>query len=509
MNGQNPNELNNNTITNGGVLGTTNGPVGPTPMNNGSVSLGAVNQNPTNPTPNPTPNIAGNPIPNPSVMPNVAGTSPVNPTPVTPNIIPNPTAANPNVAPTSPVEPQAPVGPSPMPNQNEVGPSVAPTTEPVARPIPGTEGTPGVNNNLMGNTVGTGVPLGGGNINNFTDAKKTGDIGMVPPTNSEKPKKEKKPMNKTLFVVLIIALIALIAFGVYYLLSISSTKVKLTPKTVTLGVGEALPDKITDYASITKGESKNCSLNVKNVNTAEIGEYNYNITCGKDIYKGKVIVKDVTAPKVNLNIVFRPLGETVKVEDFVNSCTDPSECTTAFVNEETVKNYLTTAGGPYKVEISATDKSNNSITYDGSLYVTEYPVALYYNCSKPSEPVTGYQATKTENDVLPMGRGEDSVYYYQNVSLREYIYVFTSKDEYEEVTKNKESSISFDGNTGTARYDDENLTLTIITDLPKATINSEAAGAPINTFSDFYQLYNNRGYMCSNQSAYPSVSNEN
>ncbi len=416
-------------------------------------------------------------------MPNNVGQATVNPTPVN-------TSATPNIV--------TGAGDVQSPNATSV-------SEPVARPIPGTEGNP--NNNLTGNTVGTGVPLSG-NINNFTDAKKTDNIGMVPPPNNEKPKKEKKPMNKTLFVVIIIVLIALVAFGVYYLLTLSS-KVKLETKEVTVGVGEALSDNIDDYVTVTKGDKSSCKLSTKNVNSGEIGEYTYSVTCGDDVYTGKVIVKDMDAPKVSLNIVFKAVGDTVTVDDFVESCTDSSECKTTFVNEETVKNYLATAGGPYKVEISAVDNSDNSITYDGSLYVTEYPIALYYNCSGTEEQVSSYQATKTINDVLPMGRGTDLNWYYLNVSLREYIYVFTSKDEYEEVTKNKESSISFDGNTGFARYDDDNLTLTIVTDLAKETLNSEAAGAPINTYTDIYQLYTSKGYMCSTQPDYPAGTDEN
>ena len=53
---------------------------------------------------------------------------------------------------------------------------------------------------------------------------------------------------------------------------------------------------------------------------------------------------------------------------------------------------------------------------------------------------------------------------------------------------------------GTAKYDDANKTLTISSDLPLATLNSENNGEfPVN-FSDFRNLYTNKGYQCSNLS---------
>ena len=99
-----------------------------------------------------------------------------------------------NVSPTS-----IPNNPQNIPPQVESLDIMPNHSEPVARPIPGTE-----NINLANN------------INNFTNSNKAENIGVMPPQN-DKPVK-KKTMNKLLFIILIIILIGAVAYGVYYFL---------------------------------------------------------------------------------------------------------------------------------------------------------------------------------------------------------------------------------------------------------------------------------------------------
>ena len=173
MNGQNPN-LNNGT--NNGLNSETLG----------STTLGMAQNTPNvegpNINPTPIPNSGINSIPNATPMPNT-----------TPNVAPQVESLE----------------SAPMP------------TEPVARPIPGTEDM------LTGNTVGVNNNFTpSGNINGFTNSNKVENIGVVPPQNNDN--KKKKPMNKILFIILIIALIGAVAYGVYYFLSVSNNTVKLT-----------------------------------------------------------------------------------------------------------------------------------------------------------------------------------------------------------------------------------------------------------------------------------------
>ena len=324
MNGQNPT---NNQVTQGDT--NTTGGINPSVL--GSVTpqtspqnIGAAGQAPQ-PTPAPTPSpVAQNPTAPvaPTAMPN----QPVNPQPMA----------------------QTPI--SPMQNVEPSGVAQIVSPEPVAQPIPGTSATPYTASSLTGNTVGVGSPTMSQdnlNANGFVEPNKVQNIGQVPPPNNNQTSKpKKKGMNKTLFVVLIIVLIAAVAFGVYYFLS-ASNKTTVSLKEVTVGVGEILSDNINDYATITGGNASSCTLNTRNVNTQEIGTYTFTITCDGEAYNGTVNVSDITAPEVTLNTVYKEINSTATVDEFVASCTDPSECTTTFANENTLTTYLATAGGPY------------------------------------------------------------------------------------------------------------------------------------------------------------------
>ncbi len=449
MNGQNSN-LNNGTNNglNSETLGSTT--LG---MAQNIPNMGQNNINPT-----PTPNVVGNSVPNPMQMPN------------------NPQ----NMA--SSVESLDPVTPS----------------EPVARPIPGTEGT------LTGNTVGANNSFTpSGNINGFTNSNKMENIGIVPPQNNET--KQKKPMSKFLFVILIIALIGAVAFGVYYFLSISNNMVKLTPKTVSIGVGESVPDDIKEYATINKGDASACSVNTRNVDTSTIGEYEATIVCGKESFTTKVIVSDKTAPEVTLNVVFKSLNSATVVEDFVKSCTDPSNCKTSFADETKLKEYLATAGGPYDIVIEAKDDAGNTANYTATLYVTPDPISLFANFTSVEENLTDYKAKKTISDIFPINQ----TLAFQGVARRDYKYVFESAAAYNEVVKDKESTITFDGITGTAKYNDNKYTLEISTDLSLDTLKTENGGEFPTAYQDIQTIYkDSKGYTPSFIRSYPQTENE-
>ena len=429
--------------------------------------------------------------------------------PVTPQPSVTPTPATP-ASPVNPTIQEGPtVAPVQTPNPSPVTPESSPTTleqpvtqEPVAQPIPGTSATPyTAATSLTSNTVGVGTPNVGQdnlNANGFVEPNKVQNIGQVPPSNTPTNNKtNKKGMNKTLFIVLIIVAIVAVAFGVYYFLSISS-KATVNLKEVNIGVGDVVSDNINDYATIS-GDASSCALNTRNINAQAIGTYSFTITCDGEVYEGTANVVDMIAPVVTLNsAVYKAINSTVTVDEFVESCTDPSNCTTSFTNEATVTNYLSTAGGPYSVEITATDDSGNETIYTSNLYVTPYPIRLFKDCESPSSEVSGYQATKTTRDYLPIGYDANNVYSYLGVSQRIYTYVFTDTEEYSSVIGEKPQTITFDGITGQATYDDDNQTITIYTDLSIDTLNSEAGGAFPTTFVEINSYYTNLGYTCSN-----------
>lgn len=458
MNGANPNINNDNSNTNSfgattlntTTLGTVSNVVNP------QVSTGTAVPNPT-PMPNVTPNV-GESINTPTPMPNVTPNVDVTPTPIN-----NVNNINQTVAPS-----------------NEVGPTVSAPT-PIAQPIPGTESQAGINN-LTGNTVGAG------NFNFMgQNPTKPTNIGTVPPANTTT---KKKPMNKIIFIIFIIVLMVGVAFGVYYFLN-KSNSVKLTTKELTIGIGDIVPDDVKSYTSSISGNSSVCSVDNKNVDTTTIGEYKVTIKCKNKTYETKVIVADKEAPKVELSAVFRTVGTSVNVEDFVKSCTDPSNCKTSFKNQDEVNKYLETAGGPYKVEILAEDDNKNQATFTAELYVTSEDVFLYLDCSSSESEVLNYNVKKVTEDIFPIARTD---FAFLNVARRDYVYTFSSEDEYKQVTGNKDNTITFDNVTGLAIYDDENKVLTISTDLSIDQLNSENNGTFPTNYSDILNLYQQKGY---------------
>lgn len=490
MNGQNPNNQINGqggqNIANG-VNPSVLGSVGPTP---------AVNQTPQ-PQVTPNANTVGQ-----NVGTTLGTAQPVNPNPtpaapVTPN---QNIGVTPNVNQPA-AQPINPSGQTTVTPGTEAAPIGNVNSEPVARPIPGTSGTPYQANSLTGNTVGVGTPtLGQDNLNSngFTEPNKVENIGTVPPPNNQATtnQSKKKGMNKTLFVILIIVLIVAVAFGVYYFLNISN-KVTVNVKEVTVGVGETLSDNISDYATISGKDASSCTLNTRNVDTSTLGDYQFTITCGDDQYTGTVKVSDIDAPDVTLNTVYKTINSTVTIDEFVAECTDPSGCTTTFANESTVNSYLATAGGPYTIEINATDDAGNSEVVSAELYVTPYAITFYRSCESPSNEVSGYQATKTVTDFFPMGNDGTGIVHL-GVSQRIYTYVFTNADEYNSVIGDKTQTITFDGITGRAAYNDEDMTLQITTNLSMDTLNTEAGGAYPTTYNDLGTYYTNLSYVCSN-----------
>ena len=143
--------------------------------------------------------------------------------------------------------------------------------------------------------------------------------------------------------------------------------------------------------------------------------------------------------------------------------------------------------------------------YEAEIYVTALPVFAFTTCSSSEEQLNGYQATKVVSDVFPIGRdaeNESEGLKSLEVAKRKYKYVFTSEQEYKNVVGAKESEITFDNITGSAYYDDEALTLYIVTDLSMETLKSENNGEFPLLYSDFQQLYTSKNYTCSNGLSY-------
>ena len=432
----------------------------------------------------------------------VLGNVNLQPTPSVAPVPPTPAEPTPSVAPVPPTPTESTPSVAPVPpTPTEPTPSVAPVpptpTEPVATPIPGTEDSSIPSSNSLGNGIGQEPGISLGTINSQDVAPiNVDDIGAVPP----KQEKQKKPMNKTLFIIIIIVLIAAVAFGVYYYLNLSSNKIKVNVKEVTIGVGETLSDDINTYADITGGKTDNCSLNNTAIKPNEIGNYNFTITCGDDTYSGTVHVVDNEAPIAELNVVYTIIGSSAPtVEDFITSCSDnASECSYSFESEDTIQGYLETAGGPYDVNITITDDVGNKKNISSAMYVAPYEIKTIMSCQSPESSMESYQGKMTINDNLLIGREENVGLVYMGLSRRVYNYTFSNQEDYLNVVGDKPELITFNDITGIASYNDNDNTLSISVDLPQDTINSEAGTTLDTTYSNMKNYYTDLNYSCTN-----------
>lgn len=413
------------------------------------------------------------------------------------SITPN---ANQSITPSSPT-PQV----NSTPNTSNVASSETLTntptpTEAVATPIPGTEN----NSNMPSNSGGIGADPSGITLGNaggtYVEPTKIEDIGAVPP----KQEKPKRPMNKVLFVIIIVVLIAGVAFGLYYYLNMSSNKVNVTLKDVTINLGDTVSDNINDYATVTGGGADSCNLNNNNINANAIGDYNFTIICGDDTYSGTVHVVDKTPPKAQLNVVYKVVGDTtISVDDFIKTCTDSSNCMYSFADEEAVQGYLATPGGPYNIEIKLSDDAKNSKPVNAVLYVAPYDITAITECLSPETSIEGYDGTMTISDNLLIGSSTEGLNY-MGISRRIYTYTFANEEDYLSVIGEKEEVITFNNHTGLASYDDEKYILTISEDLPKSMLDLEAGGTFDASYGGFKTNYyeNTLGYTCTNNTNY-------
>lgn len=337
--------------------------------------------------------------------------------------------------------------------------------------------------NNQDNNVGID-PINNVNVNGFVEPPKKENIGTMPPED----KSPKKVKHKGLFIIFILILMAGVAFGVYYLLKLSKNQIKVVLKeNIVIPLGEKIPVDINEYATITGTESNNCTLITTNINNNKIGKYEYSINCAKKSYSGFVEVKDQTAPKIALKVVYKSLTDNneIKAKDFITSCIDPSECQYKFKDKQQLDKET---GGPYEIDIDVSDNQNNLTSVKGILYVIPYNIRAILAFSSPQEQITNYEGTKFITDEIITAQTDAGIIY-MNVSRREHVYKFTNEKQYHEVIGNKDTTISFDGQTGLASYDDEKLTLKISNDLPKETLNNEVGGEFPTDFPTIKKYY--------------------
>lgn len=469
------------------------------PNNNGNndnglnaVSLGSIEVGGSNPpTPpvesleqpsasvNPVPTVNPTPVDNLNVTPTV---SPVEPAPsvATTTSVPPVVNAEPEVsaANTDVVTPVAPVAP--------VDPIVEEPTvvNPIPDPVPPVSTVnydipQAIDTNMppIFNEIGTVPPIDGGPIPTPT---------MNMNNNVPEPTEKKKgKTNKLIFVIIIVLLIAAVGVGVYIFLNMSNdTPVTptVTLKPVTIEAGSEVSQNIEDYAEFNGIDSSTCTLDTSNITDTTIinNEYSFIITCGEVTYEGSATIVDTTAPQVTLRDVTVQVNNEVGPEDFIVTCDDATKCSYEFVDAEQVNTYIATPAD-YHVEITVRDEAGNEVIVEGTLIVSQEEVPdVYMSCSM-----------NDENIKLGIVAGE-----FNGSVVREYSFTLNETDYNAFKEANEDSvSVTYNNVTGVPSFDDENLTVTLSTNLTMEEYEQEAGAVP-DTYGEALTYFSSSGYSC-------------
>lgn len=329
------------------------------------------------------------------------------------------------------------------------------------------------------------------------------DIGTVPPipdapilTNEEnnKNKRDKKPVNKLIFTLIIVLVMAGVGVAVYVLLGMAKTNggskvAPLTVKEVEIELGSEISTVITDYATFNTISSDNCSLNTSQIGNNLNEEYSFIITCNGINYNGKAKVIDTKAPLVELKEVITNVNGEVKPEDFIQSCDDATECSYEFKNAADVKELLKTVG-IYKnqVIIIVKDTSGNTKEVNASLIVGEESdtANVHLICTKN---------TDTLKEVDKIGILDGNVV---GSIIREYTFSFPNDSLYKAAKGDnlEGSDMTYQDITGKVSFDDTAFKFTITKMLSYEELNAEAGQSLSKSFINISYYFGGKGYGC-------------
>ena len=489
------NNENNNNLNNGFV--------------NSNPDLNGMNNNPNNNVINPMDQVV---IPETAQMENNVVQPAPEVMPVNNGI--NGNTINPNIQNIGGVINPQPVTPvQPMLAQNNV------PVEPVQQSIPnqntidnGNYTAQAVNNMNQNNTgMNVGVPNNGNlgmnpNPQPMPAFDNPNNIGTIPPNNNiAQPinnKKQKKGMNKTLFIILIIGLLGAVGAGVYWYLSLPKTPdVTIETKDITYELNEEISTSVEDYATIKGTNASNCTLNTDKIDTTKIGQYEYTITCGTLEKTGKALVGDTKAPIVSLVTVYKKINDELKPEDFIGICSDTTECKYEFEDESTATTLTSTAGENISVNLIVKDESENEIKVEGKLNVITSGIRAYYECTSKEQNLEDLNATMTLTHSLGIldTNAADGKLAFGNFGTQKVVYKFTDAEQFDNLQKEfKEKGIVTINNIeGIADFDKENMTITMISDIDLSNLKTQYGEESFVSYGTIKPLYETTlGYTC-------------
>lgn len=324
-----------------------------------------------------------------------------------------------------------------------------------------------------------------------TVMQKVDSLDVIPSNNRNKKKLEKGNNNssiikKILFTIVVLALMAVVAYGVYYYLSLG----RKTSKAVVLEnqeiyVGQSLPSSILEYGDFSKVDISKCTLDVLDVNTNEVGTYNYSVMCGEVKYSAKVTVIEKKVFNLATKIVYKNINENITAEEFIES---EEGYTYSLVDD---KSDYEIGLHPIKIKVRNIEGQETEVT--GLLYVLEKSPDFYLTCDS-NEITEDIYATKIIDRFVfdDFGSGIGNM-------VRRYRFTYRDEMDYER-TKNKikDGKISLDGKSGYVLIDNVNFNIDVINLKSLEEINTEYNSTLENAYRQINNYYRRTlKYSCS------------
>ena len=332
-----------------------------------------------------------------------------------------------------------------------------------------------------------------------TDATPQDDFGAVPVPpvfDDGKKKKEKKERNKddskkTIIVVLLIILIAAIGFGVYYFLSMaksSANQASIVLKDVKLELGNTMSSNIDDYATITGYDKNSCTIDLSSVDVNKVSSYKYQVTCGKVVQEGTIIVDDSESPKVTTQDVVLLPNATLNAEDFIEKCTDASSCSYKFAEDYTG---LTEKVGEYEVQLVVSDNFNNETKVNAKLTVSRNAPVKYLTCTSKEETLEDIPATLVHSYRIGVD-GKDNFFNATRTSL----FTYNTLEDYNTAIRSYDASVGIHGIIGTEVLNEADKSISIKTDKTLKEMNQDLNGNLPENASVLRAYLFGIGYTC-------------
>lgn len=190
---------------------------------------------------------------------------------------------------------------------------------------------------------------------------------------------QKTVMQISIIVVCVIGIIACFCIANYFNNKPKENAVISLRDTVTIEVNSNLPDKTTFFTALENVSEEDIQVSFEKVNTKATGEYDVTIKLYNKKYQAKVLVIDSMAPNLKTKNISIEENTTYQASDFVEQCNDNSmkECTIDFYKLATDQDgnkidYSTYKDiGVYKIQIVASDASNNTTVQEATLTIGE------------------------------------------------------------------------------------------------------------------------------------------